>query len=299
MRGGAAGRVGGARCFSGCRRGGTRCPSVMVARARAGGRACGCAGLSAAVGLWTALYWNCAVGERLMETIAELLSLTTSGMGGGRRSSVSAFGALFPLFPPTLLHVPFLLSPPVTLIFPFYSPPSPGSQKIQVNTLDNILAAATAGLPPSQRLPRPPSGTLSARTYSIDLLKIDVEGWDVSAMAASPATLSASRLVLWECHALMQAAEGGPGTTHDAAAAMLAGLGFESYKLGRGSTLLRFDGDWGNAMLDEPKYMGWHNCLAIRRDEPLRVPLLRSLSKNIQECLVPWGLREAAGGAKR
>ncbi|GAB0498232.1 hypothetical protein MMPV_009573 [Pyropia vietnamensis] len=171
--------------------------------------------------------------------------------------------------------------------------------KIRVDTLDNILKAATSGLPPSQQLPWPPSGTPSARTYPIDLLKIDVEGYDVAAMTAAPFTLSASRLVLWECHALMQAAEGGPGTTHAAAAAMLAVLGFESYKLGRDSTLLRFDGDWADPTLDEPLYMGWHNCLAIRRDDPLRVPLLRSLSKNIKDCEWPWGLQEATGDTKR
>lgn len=169
-----------------------------------------------------------------------------------------------------------------------------------MDTLDNILTAATAGLPPSQRLPRPPAGTPpTARTYPIDLLKIDVEGYDAAALAASPATVSAARLVLWECHQLMRAVAGGPGTTHAGAAAAFAGLGFESYKLGRGATLLRFDGDWAEPALDEPAYMGWHNCIAVRRDDPLRAALLRELSKNLPACQGPWGLRDAAGGGKR
>jgi len=119
-----------------------------------------------------------------------------------------------------------------------------------------------------------------------------VEGYDVVALAGAPATLSASRLVLWECHAYMRAALGGPGTTHRQAAAALAAAGFESYKLGR-HKVLRFDGGWYQPALDVPEFMGWHNCLAVRRGDPLRGVLLRKLN-GLPECVGPWGL----GGAK-
>jgi len=170
-------------------------------------------------------------------------------------------------------------------------PPTP-AQKIPVHPLDKILADATATDPPPLRLPHPPSRPPRGRTYPIDLLKVDVEGYDVVALTGAPATLAATRLLLWECHAYMQGALGGPGTTHVQAAAALAAAGFESYKLGR-HAVLRFDGDWYQPALDVPDFMGWHNCLAVRGGDPLRGGLLRQLN-GLPECVGPWGL----GGAK-
>jgi len=155
-----------------------------------------------------------------------------------------------------------------------------------MDTLDNVLRRATQTLPPALRVP-PVAGTPRRRTYPVDLLKVDTEGWDVVALSGAPATLAATRMVLWECHIKMAVASG-PRTTHAQAAALLDAFGFESYKLGR-DALLRFDGDWYDRRLDVGPYMGWHNCLAVRRDEPLRRRLLSKLN-GIQACAAPWGL---------
>lgn len=208
--------------------------------------------------------------------------------GSGGRSLFS-----LSLHPKPLSAPPPPLSPPALSLTPSTPPfsPPPPSQKIPMDTLDNILAAATAHLPPPRRLPWPPAGARCGRTYPIDLLKVDVEGYDAAALTAAPATLAASRLVLWECHALMQVRRGGPGTTHAAAAAALAAAGFESYKLARGPSVVRFDGAWADARHDAGDYMGWHNCVGVRRDDPLRRSLLRSMN-SIKACEGAWGLRE-------
>lgn len=172
-----------------------------------------------------------------------------------------------------------------------------------MDTLDNVLRIATQDLEPALRVPpapppRPPFPARSAaatphppahRTYAVDLLKTDTEGWDVVALAGAPATLAATRMVLWECHMKM-ATEGGPRTTHAQAGALLAAAGFESYKLSA-HALLRFDGEWYNQRLDKGRWMGWHNCLAVRRNDPVRRKLLSRLN-GLPACAAPWGLAD-------
>lgn len=165
-----------------------------------------------------------------------------------------------------------------------------------MDTLDNVLRVATRDLAPNLRVPpRPPkssplvSPAAPRRKYLVDLLKTDTEGWDVVALAGAPSTLATTRMVLWECHMKM-ATEGGPRTTHKQAAALLAAAGFESYKLSSAS-LLRFDGDWYDARLEKGRYMGWHNCLAIRRDDPARSQVLARLN-GLPACIGPWGLKD-------
>lgn len=155
---------------------------------------------------------------------------------------------------------------------------SPPPQTVPVLPLDQLLAP-----PHTPAWLRPPTN----RTYPISLLKTDVEGWDIPLLLSAPATVAAARFILFECHALM-AVPGGPGSTHAAAAARLAAAGFEVYKLGRERSV-RFDGPFAMADLDEPAQMGWHNCAAIRRDEPLRVGVVRDLGVQ-DECVRPYGV---------
>lgn len=162
----------------------------------------------------------------------------------------------------------------------------PPAQKVPMESLDTILRKATASLPPPERLPRT-GRPHHSRKYAVDLLKTDTEGYDVVALTGAPQTLASARFVLWECHIKM-ATTSGPGTSHAGAAAALAAAGFESYKLSP-QTILRFDGKWYDWRLDKGRYMGWHNCLAVRRDDPLRRPLLSALN-GLPECSVPWGL---------
>lgn len=166
--------------------------------------------------------------------------------------------------------------------------------KVPMDTLDNVLRVATRDLAANLRVPphapgsSPPAAPAPRRKYAVDLLKTDTEGWDVVALAGAPATLAATRMVLWECHMKM-ATEGGPRTTHRQAAALLSAAGFDSYKLSA-HALLRFDGDWYDARLDKGRYMGWHNCLAIRRDDPARQQVLSRLN-GLTACVRPWGLQ--------
>ncbi|GAB0490687.1 hypothetical protein MMPV_001924 [Pyropia vietnamensis] len=125
------------------------------------------------------------------------------------------------------------------------------------------------------------------RTYPISILKTDVEGWDIPLLLSAPDTVASARFILFECHALM-AIPGGPGSTHAAAAAGLAAAGFEVYKLGRERSV-RLDGPFAMADMDEPGQMGWHNCAAVRRDEPLRVGVVRELGV-LDECVGPYGV---------
>lgn len=133
---------------------------------------------------------------------------------------------------------------------------------------------------------RPPTN----RTYPISLLKTDIEGWDISVLAAAPATLAATRIIVFECSRLMNKTSGGPGTTHAAAAATLAAAGFEVYLLGLAAAV-RFDGPYALPELDTRELMGWHNCAAVRRDEPLRTGVLRELGV-LNQCVRAYGVGE-------
>jgi len=135
--------------------------------------------------------------------------------------------------------------------------------------------------------PHTPAGlTATRRTHPISLLKTDTEGWDIPVLAAAPRAVAAARFILWECHRYM-ATEGGPRTSHAAAAELLSAAGFEVYKLGATASL-RFDGPFAVGALDVPAYMGWHNCLALRRDDPLRAVIVGGLG-------VPAGCAGAYG----
>jgi len=135
--------------------------------------------------------------------------------------------------------------------------------------------------------PHTPAGlTATGRTHPIGLLKTDTEGWDVPVLAAAPRTVAAARFILWECHESM-AREGGPRTSHAVAAGVLAAAGFEVYKLGAAASV-RLDGPFADGAFDEPAAMGWHNCFALRRDEPLRAALVGRLG-------VPAGCAAAYG----
>lgn len=151
------------------------------------------------------------------------------------------------------------------------------SQKLPVETLDEILtnpALVPAGwVDPSRR-------------YPIDFLKIDTEGWDVTALQGAPAVLQRTRFVLWECHLLM-ALVNGPGTTHGQAAELLASHGFESYKVS--PQFVRFDGAFSMPEVDERANMGWQNCFAIRSDDPLRPELLGRFN-HLFQCVKPLKL---------
>lgn len=156
-----------------------------------------------------------------------------------------------------------------------------------MDTLDNVLRVTTRDLAPNLRVPPRAAPFAPRRTYAVDLLKTDTEGWDVVALAGAPATLAATRMVLWECHIKM-AVEGGPRTSHAQAADLLTAAGFESYKLSA-AAVLRFDGAWYDGRLEKGRYMGWHNCLAIRRDDPARAQVLARLN-GLPACVGPWGL---------
>lgn len=192
--------------------------------------------------------------------------------------------------------VPYLTRPHICLLVPLASHVffAAAPQKVPMDTLDNVLRVATRDLAANLRVPphapgsSPPAAPAPRRKYAVDLLKTDTEGWDVVAFAGAPATLAATRMVLWECHIKM-ATEGGPRTTHRQAAALLSAAGFDSYKLSA-HALLRFDGDWYDARLDKGRYMGWHNCLAIRRDDPARQQVLSRLN-GLTACVRPWGLQ--------
>lgn len=149
--------------------------------------------------------------------------------------------------------------------------------KLPVETLDEILtnpALVPAGwVDPSRR-------------YPIDFLKIDTEGWDVTALQGAPAVLQRTRFVLWECHLLM-ALVNGPGTTHAQAAELLASHGFESYKVS--PQFVRFDGAFSMPEVDERANMGWQNCFAIRSDDPLRPELLGRFN-HLFQCVKPLNL---------
>lgn len=149
--------------------------------------------------------------------------------------------------------------------------------KLPVETLDEILtnpALVPAGwVDPSRR-------------YPIDFLKIDTEGWDVTALQGAPAVLQRTRFVLWECHLLM-ALVNGPGTTHAQAAELLASHGFESYKVS--PQFVRFDGAFSMPEVDERANMGWQNCFAIRSDDPLRPELLGRFN-HLFQCVKPLKL---------
>ncbi|GAB0490269.1 hypothetical protein MMPV_001501 [Pyropia vietnamensis] len=138
------------------------------------------------------------------------------------------------------------------------------------------------------------------RTYPISLLKTDVEGWDVAVLQGAPVTVAATRFILFECSDLMATAtrgRDGPRSSHAAAAEMLAAAGFEVYLLGR-DMAVRFDGPYRDAGLDSPELMGWHNCAAVRRDEPLRVGLLTALGV-LDECAGAYGVGARATAARR
>ncbi|GAB0495603.1 hypothetical protein MMPV_006905 [Pyropia vietnamensis] len=149
--------------------------------------------------------------------------------------------------------------------------------KLPVDTLDDILTNPALV----------PTGWVDpSRQYPIDFLKIDTEGWDVTALQGAPAALQRTRFVLWECHLLM-ALVNGPGTTHAQAAELLAGHGFESYKVS--PQFVRFDGVFAMPEVDERANMGWQNCFAIRSDDPLRPELLGRFN-HLFQCVKPLKL---------
>lgn len=149
--------------------------------------------------------------------------------------------------------------------------------KLPVEPLDDILANPALV----------PAGWVDpSRRYPIDFLKIDTEGWDVTALQGAPAALQRTRFVLWECHLLM-ALVNGPGTTHAQAAELLAGHGFESYKVS--PQFVRFDGAFAMPEVDERANMGWQNCFAIRSDDPLRPELLGRFN-HLFQCVEPLKL---------
>lgn len=154
-------------------------------------------------------------------------------------------------------------------------------QTVLTLPLDVLLAP-----PHTPAVLRPPTN----RTYPIALLKTDVEGWDIPVLAAAPVTLAATRFILFECSRLMAATPGGPGASHAAAGATLAAAGFEVYLLGLAAAV-RFDGPYAQPDLDTRELMGWHNCAAVRRDEPLRVGVLRELGV-LDECVRAYGVGE-------
>lgn len=157
--------------------------------------------------------------------------------------------------------------------------PHPTRQTVPIVPLDELLAP-----PHTPASLRPPTN----RTHPISLLKTDVEGWDIPVLLAAPATLAATRFLLFECHALMAAAGRPAGSSHAVAAGHLAAAGFEVYKLGRERSV-RLDGPFGLAEVDEPRWMGWHNCAAVRRDDPLRVGVVRDLGV-LDECVHSYGV---------
>lgn len=137
--------------------------------------------------------------------------------------------------------------------------------------------------PPHTRASLHPPTT---RTHPISLLKTDVDGWDIPLLLAAPATVAAARFILFECHELVASPGSPPAASHAAVAARLAVAGFEVYKLGR-EAAVRFDGAYGMAELDQPATMGWHNCAAVQRDEPLRAGVVRDLGV-LEECVGPY-----------
>jgi len=151
------------------------------------------------------------------------------------------------------------------------------AQKLPVDTLDNIVANPELV----------PAGWVDpARKYPIDLLKTDLEGWDVVGLQGAPNVLRRTRFVIWECHLLM-ALVNGPKTTHAQGAALLEAAGFESYKLS--PQFVRFDGAYALPELDDRANMGWHNCFAMRSDDPVRRELL-SRFNHLFQCVKPFGL---------
>lgn len=182
----------------------------------------------------------------------------------------------------------------MALLFPFLlipsypPPPSPPPPHWPPQTVPTMPLDVLLSPPHTPASVRPPT----TRTYPISLLKTDAEGWDVAILRGAPATLGAARFLLFECSNLMALppSRGGPASTHAEAAATLAAAGFEAYLLGR-TAAVRFDPPFGDAGLDTPPLMGWHNCVAVRRGEPLRGELLRELGV-LPECVGAYGVGE-------
>lgn len=119
----------------------------------------------------------------------------------------------------------------------------------------------------------------------VSLLKIDTEGFDVLVMKGGRNIVNMSQIVLFECHKLMDTKFGGPGSTHQEAAGILAALNFEVYKLGP-ERALRFDGDFYHPKFDEMK--DWHNCMAVKKDLPWKQEIFAEYqTTNGCEGLVP------------
>eukprot|EP00002_Diphylleia_rotans_P006879 TRINITY_DN16318_c0_g1_i1.p1 TRINITY_DN16318_c0_g1~~TRINITY_DN16318_c0_g1_i1.p1 ORF type:complete len:396 (+),score=79.15 TRINITY_DN16318_c0_g1_i1:112-1299(+) len=115
------------------------------------------------------------------------------------------------------------------------------------------------------------------------LLKIDTEGFDVVVLRGAPWLLSRVRIILFECHVMMRTdPHAGPGTTHNEAQELLASFGFETFKLGA-DQWIPFTGVFYHPAVDLLEYMGWHNCAAIRRTDPL-LPYLYNSHVLFEDC---------------
>ena len=125
--------------------------------------------------------------------------------------------------------------------------------KVPVTTLDAHFSAAAVNYAQDSQL------------YEITLLKTDTEGYDTLVLLGGKETLKKTGMVIFECHLLEDAEQGGPGTTHYQAGKFLEALDFRVFKIGR-NTLLEFTSSLYNSLIDINK--AWSNCLALRKGHP-------------------------------
>lgn len=104
-------------------------------------------------------------------------------------------------------------------------------------------------------------------------LKSDTEGFDFNVMLGGTGVLNQTRLYLFECHKLQRLA----GSTHKKTAVFLSRLGFDVYKLSPGQ-LVAFGDEFYNRVVDRKKFMGWQNCLAIHKQDPIHHEMFSRLN---------------------
>jgi FkbM family methyltransferase len=146
----------------------------------------------------------------------------------------------------------------------------PGINEITIpaNTLDNILSLKKILVPLKKTKPfyRYPN-------KHIDLLKTDAEGFDLDVLKGASAALLRTDVVIFECHRFMLAKFGGPGHSQRDYTEFLTRpeYNFRVYKIGS-KCLTRYDSIYYRREIYED-YVGWQNCMAIRKSSLLHMYL--------------------------
>uniref|UniRef100_A0A6U9Q7W0 Methyltransferase FkbM domain-containing protein n=1 Tax=Picocystis salinarum TaxID=88271 RepID=A0A6U9Q7W0_9CHLO len=132
--------------------------------------------------------------------------------------------------------------------------------EVPVNTLDALME------------PHLKKGT------EVIYLKSDTEGFDYRAMRGAKNVVSHTRIYLFECHKLQRLAR----STHRMTSVFLGEQSFDVYKLSPAQLVL-FGDEFYNRLVDRKKFMGWQNCVAIHRLDPVH-PLLFARLNHLKPC---------------